>query len=257
MTLPAAGGCCVTRYLPPTEEMISFSERSAASAACSPGTITTGRLWATGPLRSTAVPSWLDSCGVGRTGRGDAPAGSGAAAAGAGGDSALRPATARPAASSVAFARRRSGKWRVGVTSFYTGNPDICDCSELVSSRGAHFTHIHGRLAAATLNRFCAVEYALLGRLRGSCHAYSPQNLQVAVAGDVVAGERACSSESGQVPHQLRRQAYVVTRAERQQPRFHVLGQAEFGDELPHGRSVHPLAPGELLEPLVRVGHPG
>src|SRR5699024_9083791 len=152
-----------------------------------------------------------------------------------------------PAASSVAFARRESGKWRVGVTSLYTENPDICDCSDLVPSRCAHLTHIHGRLAAATLNRFCAVEYALLGRLRGSCHAYSPQNLEVTVAGDVVAGERACSSESVQVPHQLGRQAHVVARAEGQQPRLHVLGQAEFADELPHGGPVHPLPPGELL----------
>src|SRR5699024_12132915 len=211
MTLPAAGGCCVMRYLPPTEEMISFSARSAASSACSPGTITTGRLCATGPLRSTAVPSWLDSCGVGSTVLPVSGTGSGAAAAGVGGESTLRPVMASPAASSVAFARRRSGpfarresgKWRVGVTSLYTENPDICDCSDLVPSRCAHLTHIHGRLAAATLNRFCAVEYALLGRLRGSCHAYSPQNLEVTVAGDVVAGERACSSEAVQVPQQL------------------------------------------------------
>src|SRR5699024_5115765 len=159
MTLPAAGGCCVMRYLPPTEEMISFSERSAASSACSPGTITTGRLCATGPLRSTAVPFWLDSCGVGSTVLPLLGTGSGAAAAGAGGESALRPVMARPAASSVAvawrrsglLARRESGKWRVGVTSLYTENPDICDCSELVSSRCAHHTHMHACLAGERL----------------------------------------------------------------------------------------------------------
>src|SRR5699024_7717282 len=93
-----------------------------------------------------------------------------------------------------------SGKWRVGVTSLYTENPDICDCSDLVPSRCAHLTHIHGRLAAATLNRFCAVEYALLGRLRGSCHAYSPQNLEVTVAGDVVAREASCRTVWGAWP---------------------------------------------------------